>query len=72
MCELRFPDCPEEGCTRQMSYIMMSRESQNRRNHLTKYGYRCPVHRGKKRSLRKGSFWECASKGGSLKIECGN
>ena len=51
-----------------MSYVSMGRDTQNTRNNLTRYCYRCPAHRTKKITLRKGSFWEHCSKAGSYDL----
>ena len=67
MCEclltLSLPVCLEAGCGKAMSYVCMGRDTSNTRNNLTRYAYRCPRHRTKKVTLRKGSFWEHCNKG---------
>ena len=57
------PVCAQEGCGRTMTYVCMGRDTSNTRNNLTRYCYRCPAHRTKKVTLRKGSIWEHFSKG---------
>ena len=60
---ISLPVCAEGGCGRTMSYVNMGINTQNTRNNLTRYCYRCPRHRNKKITLRKGSFFENCSKG---------